>query len=276
MPAWITPYVNRDAMRTGTKEMTAVGRAVISHWVYNEIWGRCFHPGLDPPLREELKVIEGNLRFYSPNASNLEDNEALTAKIVQWRLTTIEGLAHRLKGSAAHEAMANFVQLCVGNLTAHLLQHLSESAAMNIQGNATSIVELAVGIAQHIPQESRDIVISYPQPQDALLSNMRVEAALPPLESYFAIPDNTADENGASSKEDVNTKEGKDAKGKKLEKNKGKKAPEGSAGAPTQEQLQEVERKKVEAKERIRFAGFVMVEVRGRQVLYHPPVWTIA
>lgn len=275
MPNWITPAVNLDAMKMGTKEMTAVGRAVISRWVYDEIWGKCFHPGLDSPLREELKRIETNVRFFSPTATNLEDTEALTSKLVQWRLTTMEGLAYRLKSSAAQEATANFVQLCVGNLTAHLLQHLSESAAMNVQGNATSIVELAVGIAQHIPLESRDIVISYPMPHDAIQSFMKVEPALPPLESYFAIPDSTGDENGGSSKEEV--KDVKDVKGKKLEKTKGgKKAPEGSASAPTQEQLQEVERKRAEAKERIRFAGFVGVEVRGRQALYQPPVWTIA
>ena len=268
IPTWLSSVVNPDAMKTGTKEMTAVGRAVITRWLADEIWGKCFHPGLEPPLREELKRIENQIRGYGPVPSTLEDQESHTSKIVQWRLTTMEGLQWRLNSQTAHEAKMDFVHKCVSNLTAHLLQHLSEAAAMNIQGNATSIVELAVGIASHLPLESRDILITYPTPKDMLQPWMKQEQALPPLEHYFT----ESSEDGSSSKS--REEEEKSEKGsKKLKSKTGKpKEPQG----PTPEQLQETERRKMEAKERIRFAGFVGVEVKGRQWLYQPPVWTIA
>lgn len=180
----------------------------------------------------------------------------------------MEGLQWKLNGQTAQQAKSNFIQMCVGNLTAHLLQHLSEAAAMNIQGNATSIVELAVGIASHLPLESRDIVITYPMPKDMVQPWMKVEQPLPPLEHYFS--ESSEDGNSNKSKEE----EEKIDKGSKKLRSKSAKAKEPQG--PTPEQIQEVERKKMEAKERIRFAGFVGVEVKGRQSLYQPPVWTIA
>lgn len=257
-------------MRVGTKEMTAVGRAVITRWLYEEIWGKCFHPGLEQPLREELKRIENQIRMFSSSPASAADVESQTAKIVQWRLTTMEGLQYRLNGQTAHQAKADYIQMGVGNLTAHLLQFLSEDAAINIQGNATSIVELAVGIASHLPLESRDIVITYAMPKDMVQSWMKVEqgqSLLPPLEHYFC---ETSEEGEGSKKDDMAEKSDK---GKKLKSKNGKyQKDQGS----TPEQLQELERKKAEAASRIRFAGFVGVEVKGRQWLFQPPVWTIA
>jgi len=258
------PVVNADAMATGTKEMTAVGRAAISRWLADEIFGKCFHPGLEAGLSQELKRIEGNVRFFAPPATSLEEQEAATSKVVQWRLTTMEGLSYRVNSAQAGQAKADFVQMAVAGLTAHLLSHLQEGAGNNIQGNATSIVELAVGIASHLPLESRDIVISYPLPGEAVQGFMKVEAPLPPL-------DHAENEDGGGEEEEKG--EGK----KKGEKGKGILAPGGGSakkGASTSGEGTAEQKK--EGAGKIRFAGFVGMEVRGRQWLYNPPVWTIS
>ncbi len=45
LPAWLDRYVSAEALKTGKQEMTAVGRAVISRWIVEEIFHHCFHPG---------------------------------------------------------------------------------------------------------------------------------------------------------------------------------------------------------------------------------------
>ena len=44
VPPWLSPHVNRDAVTSPTKEMTAVGRATISRWIVDELLDRYFHP----------------------------------------------------------------------------------------------------------------------------------------------------------------------------------------------------------------------------------------
>ena len=66
VPPWLSPYVNIDATTKVTKEMTAVGRACISRWLVDEIFDRVFHPALEPGLSASLKIIERNLRRFSP------------------------------------------------------------------------------------------------------------------------------------------------------------------------------------------------------------------
>ncbi len=177
------PYVNQDAQRVGTKEMTAVGRAFISRWIVEEIFGKCFHPALDAEFSSELKKIEQNVRFAAPPATNQEESDALTAKIVQWRLTTVEGLSNKIFSTQNVQDKVDYSRMCVTNLTAHLINHLQDSASQGIEGNATSIVELAVGIASHLPLESRDICIIYPLPGEPVQSYMKVDPPLPPLEN---------------------------------------------------------------------------------------------
>ncbi|KFY09146.1 hypothetical protein V491_08381, partial [Pseudogymnoascus sp. VKM F-3775] len=146
--------------------MTAVGRATIARWLNDEIFGKCFHPSLDLGFSAELKRVEQNVRFFAAPPPNQDEADALTAKITQWRLTTMEGLAYRLNSAHAAQAKADFIQMAVSNLTAHLLNHLHDAADHGFEGNATSIIELAVGIATHLPCESRDIAICYPLPGD--------------------------------------------------------------------------------------------------------------
>lgn len=294
IPKWLVPHVNQDAQKTGTKEMTAVGRAAISRWIAEEVFYKCFHPGLEIGLSSELKKIEQNIRYFASPTSIQEEAEALTSKVVQWRLSTIEGLGYMLNSSESVDSKEAFTQRAVSNLTAHLLDHLQQPATQGIEGNATSIIELAVGIACHLPLESRDIAITYPLPGDPVQPNFRIEAPLPALENPG--PDQSADVEGGSNNNDAreqatDQESGKaESSGHKLskkssEKNKnsqlsahnstnGKKGSASSAGA--NEPGSEKNKDRGDGSQRVRFAGFVGVEVRGRQWLVHPPVWTVS
>lgn len=293
IPRWLGPYVNQDAQKTGTKEMTAVGRAVISRWINEEIFSKCFHPGLDMGLSSELKRIEQNIRFFASPSTNQEESDMLTSKVVQWRLSTIEGLGYKLNSSDSHETKAMFTQMAVSNLTAHLIQHLQEPAPQGIEGNATSIIELAIGIASHLPLESRDISIVYPLPGDSVLPTFKVEPPLPALENPGLDP--SSDVDGGSMQSDSKDQnleaDGKgETPGQKLSKkpqDKGKNPPQLQAqnstsgkkmsisGAGAGEPGQEKSKDRGDGNPKIRFAGFVGVEVRGRQWLVNPPIWTI-
>jgi hypothetical protein len=92
VPSWLSPYVNQDALKIGKQEMTATGRACITKFLVDEIFSRTFHPGLEGELSSSLKNIEQNIRRFSPALNNQEESDALTAKVVQWRLATLEGL----------------------------------------------------------------------------------------------------------------------------------------------------------------------------------------
>jgi hypothetical protein len=280
IPRWLSPLVNADAQKTGTKEMTAVGRAFISRWIHEEIFLKCFHPGLDPALSTELKRLEQNIRYSVSQPSNQEEADSLTARVVQWKLTTIDGLGHRISSPDSLDIKSNFTRMAVSNLTAHLLSHLQDVAAQGIEGNAQSIIELAVGIAANLPLESRDIVIMYPLPGDIVQANcMKVEPPLPPLD-----PNGPDDYEGSSTSSDhKDSLEDKSDAGKLTKKqDKTKLGPGGSNGkkiggspAPSDGQS---EREKLikDGAGRVRFAGFMGVEVRGRQWLINAPVWTIS
>lgn len=83
LPPWLIGFVNDNAHEAGTKEMTAVGRAVMSRWLVEEIFNRHFHPTLEPTLSQQLKDIENNLRQQLVNKAIIseEDKENAIAKI---------------------------------------------------------------------------------------------------------------------------------------------------------------------------------------------------
>jgi hypothetical protein len=211
---------------------------------------------------------------------------------VQWKMTTLEGLSYMLNSPDSIEAKAMFTQMSVSNLTAHLIQHLQEPTPQGIEGNATSIIELAVGIACHLPLESRDICITYPLPGDPIQPTFKVEAPLPPLDNPGPNPSSEGDAGSTQSEEkdqagDPDTGKPESLGGKIVKKqndknkmlgsqssNNGKKAPGSGAGA--NEPTQEKNKDRGDGSQRVRFAGFVGVEVRGRQWLINPPVWTIS
>lgn len=195
LPSWLVPYVTPDALKTGKQEMTAVGRAVITRWLVDEIFNRCFHPGLDPDLSEQLKQMEQNIRQSSYKLNSQEEYDALTSKVVAWRMTTLEGLSEVLRDPASASYKADFTHRAISNLTAFLYQHLSDPPPPGVDGSASMIVELAVAIATNLPMESRDVAIMYPLPEQPVQPDyMDVEKmGLPSIETR-AEDDDAADE----------------------------------------------------------------------------------
>jgi hypothetical protein len=261
VPAWLVPFVSVDALKTGKQEMTAIGRAVITRWIVDEIFNRCFHPGLDPELSRQLKGIELNIRHFSYTMNSQEEFDALTSKVVSWRMATLEGLKDVLSSPESVEHRNDFTRRATTNLTASLFQHLADPPPAGVDGSASMIVELAVGIASNMPLESRDVAVVYPLPEQPIqLELMDVEkTGLPALEARpsDASEEGAADDGsgaaaGAGGKEGANKDGAKDRRGDKR-----------TAPPPPKDSG------------KVRFAGFVAVEVRGRQVLVKAPVWTL-
>lgn len=288
LPPWLDRYVSPDALKTGRQEMTAVGRAVITRWVVDEIFHRCFHPGLDPELSRQLKEIEMNIRKFSYKITSQEEADALTSKIITWRMATLEGLQMVLQSPEATEHRADFTSRAATNLTANLFQHLSDPPPSGVDGSASMIVELAVGLVSNIPMESRDVAVTYPMPMEPIQPHlMEVEkTGLPPLAGQQ--PDSDEEESG----DDVQD-EGKAAKGGKgrngtfsqlisqLSPSNWRVPLESLQLLPTLfNQISSTNTTSIaplppKDVPKIRFAGFMAVEVRGRQVLVKAPVWTL-
>ena len=220
LPPWLLGYVNDDAHTVGMKEMTAIGRAFMSRWLVEEIFQRHFHPSLDPTFSQQLKSIENNLRHQhqhvttspSPNTTGsgsngngngnggqgqgqvpvaaAEDKENAIAKISNWRRTTFDGLGDALlQGPAAEENRRNLTEQLVGRLVSTLRTYLTEPPPIGMDTSARLIVENAVGIAEKIPLESRDVCVEYPLPGSPVdEKRMKVESGVPPLTNVR--PDN--------------------------------------------------------------------------------------
>lgn len=320
LPAWLDKYVSVDALKTGKQEMTAVGRAVITRWIVDEIFFACFHPGLDPGLSKQLKQVEHNIRRFSYTMTSQEEFDALTAKVVSWRMTTLEGLQDVLSSPESEAHRQEFIRSVTANLTACLFKHLADPPPPGVDGSASMIVELAVGIAANLPLESRDVAILYPLPQDPIQPDiMEVEKTpLPAIETRPADSDGDAD-----SREDG----GKESGGEKSSSKERNKSRAGTSAISTLSNIfsstpaaasafvpaalvpgsvtrkdgsvsnnltvtrQDSARKLSNASSladstvnlalppkdssKVRFAGFLAVEVRGRQVLVKAPVWPL-
>ncbi|KAG6172983.1 hypothetical protein E4U11_000076 [Claviceps purpurea] len=238
LPAWVERFVSTDALKTGKQEMTAVGRGVVSRWLVDEVFLKCFHPALDEALSAQLKEIEKSIRGNSYTLHSQEEFDALTAKVVDWRMATLDGLQKKLESTAATENRTTLTNKITANLTAYLHQFLSTPPPPGVAGSASVIAELAVAIAANLPLESRDVAIMYPLPGDAVQTSiMQVEQpGLPPLDKHQEFSSDTDS--------------GEDMEERDLD------------GLPR-------------ASKKVRFAGFVALEVRGRQVLAKAPVWTL-
>jgi hypothetical protein len=293
IPSWLAASVNQDALQVGKQEMTAVGRACISRFLVEEVFKKTFHPSLESDFSSQLKIIEQNIRRFSPALNNQEESDALTSKVVQWRLATLDGLREVLQSPESEENRKLFSRVATTNLTASLTNFLSEPIPSGIADSAHMIIELAVNIACNIPLESRDISIMYPMPGDALQpAFMKVESGggMPQLETPGA--DGAGDIDGsstASGDRDETLKDGEKSEGGKLRKEKpnkssgmlqailapppgSKKSPQsGGSDTPNDVRVKQSE----DGSQKVRFAGFLGVEVRGRQVLAKAPVWTV-
>lgn len=294
VPSWLAQYVNQDALKIGKQEMTGVGRACITRFLVDEIFNKTFHPGLETELSHQLKNIEQNIRRFSPTLNNQEESDALTAKVVQWRLATLEGLRDVLNSPESEEYRKQFARMATTNLTASLINFLSEPAPPGIEDSAHMIVELAVSIACNLPLESRDISIVYPMPGDLLQPFiMKVESGIPPLENPGAETSSEVDASstGSGDKDETASKDSEkgDAKAARKEKTKSgmlqammggtsagaasKKAVAPPAGETSSDGKSKASTD--DGAQKVRFAGFVGVEVRGRQMLSKAPVWTV-
>lgn len=285
VPSWLNGYVSKDAVKTGKQEMTAIGRAMITRWVVEEIFNKCFHPGLDPELSRQLKEIEHNIRRFSYTMNSQEEYDALTSKVVSWRMATLEGLQRALGSPESLEHRADLTQHAATNLVAILLTHLADPAPAGVDGSASMIVELAVGIAANLPMESRDVAITFPQPGDTVHSSLMEidKTTLPALEtrpSDQSEEDESAEEQSSGNEQDPRLREEQSSSGmssllgpgqatsgsRRTSNVSASLVPSSNADAPASTAPKD---------NKVRFAGFVAVEVRGRQVLVKAPVWTI-
>lgn len=290
--------------------MTAVGRACISRWLVDEIFDRYFHPSLDPNFSAHLKSIEKNLRRLAPLTPSDEEKEGLIAKISNWRLATLDGLAEMLASAQAAEYRATLTESLQERLKASLAMNLKQPPPAELEG-VDSIIELAVGIAANLPLESRDVFVEYIMPGVTVNeAYMKIETGLPVLMNPGS---SEGHDNSDKSSEEItleaSTKDsaseetavvedrgqqqqqqqqqlsrpgsvtaGKEAAAANKKKGGmfggfigGKKAGAVAGGSgPAASQAPQQQR----MEDKVRFATFMAVEVRGRSVLVKAPVYT--
>lgn len=181
VPNWLAPACNRDACATGTKEMTAVGRAIISRWLYERIFQEIFHPGIDPVLSAQLKHMERTLR-RTPSILTDEQRDDLLTKVMTWRLTTCESL-HDILNSRQHETYTeNLSRILADQLCEYLRTLLNDPAPPNLEGYLLPIVAQTLSISANLPLESRDICIEYYYPGSPINETfMKLEGGMTPL-----------------------------------------------------------------------------------------------
>lgn len=280
VPQWLEKYISVEALKTGKQEMTAIGRAVISRWLVEEIFNKCFHPGLEALLSQQLKEIELSIRHNAYTMSSQEEFDALTNKVVSWRMTTLEGLSRQLNSPSSLDNRNSFIEKATGNLTARLFQFLNDPPPPGVQGSTSMIVELAVGIANNLPLESRDVAITYPLPGDMVQPHlMEVEKTpLPVLEAQKTEEEAEGEEVEKDKNGKSRTDKPKPGTLKSMLSGGAQASRESSTvSMMTARNSTDTDSFSVIPKDpnKVRFAGFIALEVRGRQVLMKAPVWTL-
>jgi hypothetical protein len=182
IPQFLHTVVNKTAVETGKQEMTAVGRAFISYWLVENIFEKYFHPDLEPGFSTQLQVIAMNIRKFSPACHSPEDEDSLAAKIINWRLATLEGLADTLRAPQAAKHREELTETLNEKLIASLQMHMNDPAPPDLNGGVPMIIELAISIAQHLPLESREVHIEYFSPGHSIVPDfMKIETGIPAL-----------------------------------------------------------------------------------------------
>ena len=162
--------------------MTAVGRAFISHWLVENIFDKYFHPDLEPGFSTQLQSIVSNIRRFAPPCHSTEDEDSLAAKIINWRLATLEGLADTLRAPQATTYREKLTETLNEKLIASLQMHMNTPAPPDLNGGVPMIIELAISIAQHLPLESREVHIEYFPPGHGIVPDfMKIESGIPAL-----------------------------------------------------------------------------------------------
>ncbi|KAH3965392.1 hypothetical protein HBH51_150840 [Parastagonospora nodorum] len=182
IPQFLHPVVNKTAVETGKQEMTAVGRAFISNWLVENIFEKYFHPDLEPGFSTQLQMIVSNIRKFSPPSHSPEDEDSLAAKIINWRLATLEGLAETLRAPQAAKYRQELIDTLNEKLIASLQMHMNDPAPADLNGGVPMIIELAISVAQHLPLESREVHIEYFPPGHGIVPEfMKLESGIPAL-----------------------------------------------------------------------------------------------
>lgn len=290
MPAWLHGLVTDDAVQVGTKEMTAVGRAIISRWIVEEVFQRHFHPGLDRTLSQQLKSIEMNLRRQQMRPTTDEDRENAIARLSNWRRTTFDGLGDTLANPDAQEHRADLIEDLTAKLASFLSSQVREPALSGLEAGVRMIIENTINIAEKIPLEARDVCVEYFPPNIHFHEMyMRVEGQMPPLSRQPPPPaDQDADEGagveGDSSPASNSGGDGaspapreprkKSVLGALIGRKPANEPSRPISGMPQDDKAEQADN----GPARIRFASFMTVEVRGKgqsMVLAKAPVWLI-
>ncbi|KAJ6068465.1 hypothetical protein N7499_010352 [Penicillium canescens] len=290
LPKWLEGMVTEGALKVGMKEMTAVGRAVISRWLVEEVFQRHFHPGLDPAFSVQLKTVEMNLRRQRPSSD--EDRENASARLSYWRRTTLDGLGDSIIGPAADEHRAELVEHLIVELATFMGTQLHDNAQPGLEAGVRMIIENSINIIEKVPLEARDVCVDYFPPGVSLAEQyMKVEGQLPPLSNPPppVTDSEQVDEPGegdASSGSTAAPSENVSPAPKPHKKSMfdtlmGRKpAPNDMARPPAASGPEEKNEpaEPVPSSPRIRFAAFLAVEVRGKgpaTVLVKAPVWLV-
>ncbi|KXG53267.1 uncharacterized protein PGRI_003170 [Penicillium griseofulvum] len=294
IPSWLNGMVTDDALSVGTKEMTAVGRAVISRWLVEEVFQRYFHPSLDQTFSVQLKNIEMNLRRQRPSSD--EDRENTSARLSYWRRTTFDGLSDSLVGPAAEERRNELVEHLIAELATFMGSQLHEIALPGLEAGVRMIIENSINIIEKIPLEARDVCVDYFPPGISLAEQyMKVEGQLPALSHPPPPPSDqehpeepAAAEGDASSGSTAGTIENashaqqkpsmKSLFGGLMSRKHGSSEISRPAPAPGPAEDKNEPAEATPSNPRIRFAAFLAVEVRGKgpaTVLIKSPVWLV-
>ncbi|KAF2749864.1 hypothetical protein M011DRAFT_475198 [Sporormia fimetaria CBS 119925] len=306
IPPWLHTAVNKNAVETGKQEMTAVGKAFISSWLVDNIFDKYFHPDLEPSLSTQLRTIQLNIRKFSTPCQTTEEEDALVAKVVNWRLATLEGLTDLLRSPQCSTIRNNLIETLNESLIGSLQMFLNDPAPPDLNGGVPMIVELAISVAQHLPLESREVHIEYFPPGHALSSEyMNVETGIPALTSPILDHDDAASLLSVASKVDDTSsltdqqpgdqqtqqqqpgpQGGKDSSEKKrgmfgFGASKKQNAPaqlgkrESSLGqGGSQQSLTQPQGQQQPPAPRVRMAVGLAVQIRGKSILIKAPVYS--
>ncbi|KAI5294329.1 hypothetical protein KEM52_004235, partial [Ascosphaera acerosa] len=184
LPTWLKDYVREDAMATGTKEMTAVGRALLSRVVHDEIFERYLHPGIYENLSRTLKKIESYLRgMYITTATTEESRQTGVAKVSAWRSATIEGLSGLIQRDS-QEAKTKLAQMLTDDWKSRISEFLKSPAPTALEGGLRSIIDIALDLLEYRALETREIRTVFICPeQDIDTRFMTRDQSLPPFQT---------------------------------------------------------------------------------------------
>jgi hypothetical protein len=283
VPTWLTASINKDAITIGKQEMTAAGRAIVSHWLVEDVFGMYFHPDLDLTLSAQLKAMQKNIRRFAAASQTQEDEDYLTSKIVSWRLATLEGLQDTLRSPQCVKNRAQLIEMLKHQLMAHLQQHLDNPPMSDLEGGVHMIVELAVAMVAHLPLESRDVQIEYFTPLTPVnYEHMKPEAGIPSL--GVSVADEAGERASLRSAASDHTEDNKSTAGEHTREHRkrdmlsaltgGAKKRENKNASSTSVDVQHTQPgEKDEA--RVRMAVGIAAFVRNRTVLVKAPVFTL-